>query len=306
VTPEALEAALEATMLANEQAIAAGEVPDLTDAIRRGVRWKPEPFADGEHFDLAHQVAARGWGDCDDLAPWLAAQLRASGEDPGARPRVYQSGPNRWHVVTETSDGQILDPSKWAGMGRKSARVTGVVGAIAKPFARPDNGGLVVMPHGGKFWARCDLPWPDGSGHLASHARARHPDDALDRAIAGALACGEMIDSPLTDRLQAAGEFLLSDRDEVGSLFGKIFKGIKSVAKSALPMAASLIPGGGIATSALSALTKGGGKRPKGAPQHPSGAVSVPLEQAAPKGHGQHMMLYYHPERAPGPVVMRF
>ena len=69
VTPQVLEAALEATTLANQNAIAAGEAPSLTDAIRGGLRWRPEPFMDGEHFDLAATAHRRGWGDCDDLAP---------------------------------------------------------------------------------------------------------------------------------------------------------------------------------------------------------------------------------------------
>ena len=143
VTPEALEAALEATSLANEQAVIRGEVPHAADAIRRGIKWQPEPFLDGEHFDLAHVVASRGWGDCDDLAPYLTGSLRASGEDPGARSRVYKTGPDRWHVVTETSDGEILDPSKWAGMGKKSAAVSGgIIGVIDRPFARMGEGAL--------------------------------------------------------------------------------------------------------------------------------------------------------------------
>lgn len=315
VTPQALEAALEATALANEQAIAAGEAPLVTDAIRRGLKWKPEPFTDGEHFDLAETAAKRGWGDCDDLAPWLAGQLRATGEDPGAVPRVYQSGENRWHVVVQTSDGRILDPSKWAGMGKKksSPTVVGVSGTVARPFARPDGGALCVVPHGGHYYARCDLPWDNGSAHLASHARGRTPEAALDRAVSGALICGEQIDSPLIERARAAGSILLTDpselisgADEVGNIFGKILKGAGGLLKHALPMAASIIPGGGIATSALSALTHGGGKKHgHGGETHPSGAVSVPLEPHA-EHDGQHMMLYYHPERAPGPVVMRF
>lgn len=307
VTPEALEAALEATALANEQAIAHGEVPPLSHAIKRGVKWKPEPYLDGEHFDLAHQVVSRGWGDCDDLAPWLAGELRATGEDPGAVPRVYKSGKNTWHVVVQTSDGQILDPSKWAGMKSRDAGNGGVHGLIATPFARVSGGALCCGPHQGKWWARCDMPWPDGTGHVASHARARTPEDALDYAVSGAMACGAVIDSPLVDRADAARQFLLADREEVGSFFGGLLK-------KALPFASSFIPGVGPIASmatktALSALSHGhGGKKPDGGTTHPSGAVSVPLEHAMPEGHegGQHMMLYYHPERAPGPVIMRF
>lgn len=320
VTAEGLEAALEATALANEQSIRRGEVPTLEEAIKKGVRWKPEPYLDGEHFDLAHQVAARKWGDCDDLAPWLAGQMRASGEDPGARPRVYKSGPDRWHVVVETSDGQILDPSKWAGMGKRSASsVVGVCGVTARPFARNCEGGLCVVPKDGKYWARVDLPFPDSDCHIASHGRARSPEEALHRAISGAIACGESIESPLCDRARLAGTMLLTDvssvsgEEEIGSLFKSLLKGVKGIAKGA----AGFIPGGSAALSAASALgklTKGGGHPHPTADSithGPTGAVSVPIATPGVPSYGgggsdHPMMLYYHPTAAAGPVVMRF
>jgi hypothetical protein len=317
-------------MLANEQAILNGEVPPLRDAIADGVRWKPEPFLDGEHFDLAHTVAQRGWGDCDDLAPWLGAEMRATGEDPGARPRVYKSGPDRWHVVTETSDGEILDPSRWAGMGKKSApSVSGVGGSIARPFARMGEGALCCVPQGGKWWSRVDLPFPGGvAGHIASHSAARTPEESLYRAIAGAVACGEEIDSELVERLRIMGAMLLSDTegmngleiggDDVGSFFGKLLKpfaaaasfipGVGPIASQAANMAANALnkkkkPK---AQSAVRALAKGGGKkRPtKDTITHaPTGAVSVPIEAPGSKSPA---MLYYHPAGSIGPVVMRF
>lgn len=276
VTPEALEAALEATSLANEQAIIRGEVPPLSEAIRKGVRWKPEPYLDGEHFDLSHEVAARGWGDCDDLAPWLTGELRASGEDPGARSRVYKTGKDRWHVVTETSDGTILDPSKWAGMGRKSAAVSGgIAGMTARPFARMGEGALCCVPHRGKYWSRVDLPFPDAAGHIASHACARTADESLYRAVAGAIACGEEIDSELCDRARVMGAMLLGDLagidgddGEVGSFFGKLLK-------KALPFAAGFIPGIGpiasqAAKTAISAAEKIAKKKKSGVPTTPA------------------------------------
>jgi hypothetical protein len=315
VTPEALEAALEATSLANEQAILRGEVPPLTEAISAGVRWKPEPYLDGEHFDLSHVVAARKWGDCDDLAPWLTGELRATGQDPGARSRVYKTGPDRWHVVTETSDGEILDPSKWAGMGRKKSSPTasGIIGVIDRPFARLGEGALCTVPHAGKYWSRVDLPFPGGvAGHVASHARSSTPEASLYRAMAGALACGDEIDSELCERARILGAMLLSNTDldelngdegDVGSFFGKLLKKV-------VPFAAGFIPGvGPIASSAskaamsalssatkhkpktaLSALSHGGGSASPTSDtiKHaPTGAVSVPIETptfAAPSG----------------------
>ena len=338
VTPEALEAALEATSLANEQAIIRGEVPPLTEAIRKGVRWKPEPFTDGEHFDLAHQVTARKWGDCDDLAPWLTGELRATGADPGAVSRVYKSGPDRWHVVTQTSDGEILDPSKWAGMGKKSApSVSGVHAVTARPFARMGEGALCCVPHRGQFWSRVDLPFPDAAGHIASHSRASTPEEALHRAIAGAIACGEEIDSDLCDRARMMGAVLLHDLNrmegvspEIGSFFGNLVKKAASFGTQFIPgvgpVASKLVDAGlNVADKAMRkkkgsapkpaapapktlvrALSKGQGE-PKPTPDTtthaPTGAVSVPI--ATPPANTP-AMLYYHPAGSIGPVVMRF
>lgn len=334
VTPEALEAALEATSLANEQAIIRGEVPPLTEAIRKGVRWKPEPFTDGEHFDLAHQVTARKWGDCDDLAPWLTGELRATGKDPGAVSRVYKSGPDRWHVVTQTSSGEILDPSKWAGMGKKSSpSVSGVHAVTAKPFARMGEGALCCVPHGNHYWSRVDLPFPGAAGHIASHSRARTPEESLYRAVAGAIACGEEIDSDLCDRARLMGAMLLRDLNhidgdsEIGSFFGNLVKKAASFGTQFIPgvgpLASKLVDAGlNVADKALRkkkgaaaepkslvrALTKGGG-RPNPTPDtvtHPaSGAVSVPIA-TSPASQSPPAMLYYHPANSIGPVVMRF
>lgn len=337
VTPEALEAALEATSLANEQAIIRGEVPPLTEAIRKGVRWKPEPFLDGEHFDLAHQVVSRKWGDCDDLSPWLTGELRASGQDPGAISRVYKSGPDRWHVVTETSDGKILDPSKWAGMGKKSGpSVSGVHAVTARPFARMGEGALCCVPHKGAYWSRVDLPFPDAAGHIASHSRARTPEQALYRAIAGAIACGEEIDSDLCDRARMLGTMLLGDlRDvdgdsEIGSFFGNLIKKAASFGAGFIPgvgpIASKLVDAGlNAADKAMAKKKKGGAAPAAAAPQTlvrelsqgggqprptadtvthaPTGAVSVPI--ATPPSSNP-AMLYYHPANSIGPVVMRF
>jgi hypothetical protein len=332
--------------LANAEAIRRGEIPHVEDAIRAGVKWRPEPFLDGEHFDLGHQVQNRGWGDCDDLAPWLTGSLRASGEDEDAITRIVKTGKNRWHALTQLSDGSILDPSKWAGMGRKSsASQHGVVGMVARPFAHPGSGAICVMPGGGRWWARCDVPWGDGStSHLASHGRGRTPDEALHRAVSGAMVCGEQIDSPVTDRLRDVASLLLTDRDElladdgqVGSIFGSILKVVKGplgmIANPAGALAAhtltdkqfsgaraaalnTLVPGAGgalahMGDSALSALTHGGGRSmAPGAIRDPrTGAVSVPLEagdhESFDPKQSSHAMIFYHPIGSPGPVVVR-
>jgi hypothetical protein len=187
VTAPVLDAALEATTQAATSQMTAGEAPTFTDLLRQGVRWQPERFTDGEHFDLPSVVAERGNGDCDDLAPALAAELRATGADPHAVARVVRSGPERWHAIVELSDGRIVDPSRMAGMkGSRSVR-----GALARPMAAVGESGLAIVPWRGEWWARTDVP--SGEGHFASHAHDRDLRRALDRSIGGAVVCGSCV-----------------------------------------------------------------------------------------------------------------
>jgi hypothetical protein len=281
VSPEVLESVLEATARANSAAMAAGEVPSLSDSLRAGLKWKPEPFTDGEHFDLASVAAKRGWADCDDLSPWLVSEMRAAGEP--ARSRVYRSGPGKFHVVVQDSTGKIHDPSRWAGM--KGQAPAGISGALARPMLPGAVCGMVVVPHAGRWHARVDVPWPGHrSAHVASTARSRTVDGALERAMAGAIGVGQAIGADVDD-LAVIGEALLrpSDEDEVG-IFGSLGK-----------MASSLVPGGSMIYDAATGLMKKGGKGKGGgaAPVAPGGAGTEPS------------WVMYQPTGAPGPTVVR-
>jgi hypothetical protein len=166
-----LDAALEATTRLNESMLKSGSVPTFDDGLKSGIRWKPEPPG-AEHFDHAHEVMTRKWGDCDDLAPWHAASLRHTGEDPGARAIVRRSGPRRWHAIVQRSDGSIEDPSRAAGMGQSSVvggDYEGIVGAAVPLMYEPPShavGGAYIVkpaiamrPFAGQWQARADLPW---------------------------------------------------------------------------------------------------------------------------------------------------
>jgi hypothetical protein len=148
------------------------------------VKWKPENFRDGEHFDLGKTVQQRGWGDCDDLAPALAAELRATGRDPGARAVVRKSGPNLWHAVTQGSDGRIYDPSKAAGMGKeRGVQGTSIMGMIA-------SGPVLGLRRVGNRWAsRLDLP-SDSPLALCGLALRDSPLDAITEAVDTATVVG--------------------------------------------------------------------------------------------------------------------
>ena len=71
-----LDAALESVTRLNESLLASGEIPSFQAALHRGIKWKPEPPG-AEHFDHGRTVLARGWGDCDDLAPYEAASMNS-------------------------------------------------------------------------------------------------------------------------------------------------------------------------------------------------------------------------------------
>lgn len=164
VSEDTLGAFLDLATDAAQHDVEQGAVPPLSDAIEQGmVKWKPEDSAPGdESFDRPRDVFERGHGDCDDLGPWWAAELRASDEDPEARAIAYQSGPTRWHVVVQRGDGSVDDPSRWAGMGRALDGREGRRPAIVEPMADTEH--AVVGFHrsrSGLWTARMDVPIDD-------------------------------------------------------------------------------------------------------------------------------------------------
>jgi hypothetical protein len=209
VSPAVIDAALEAVTRLDESMIRTGAVPLFRDqAGAGGVQWAPEPFSD-EHFDHAATALQRGWADCDDLAPWHAASLRASGEDPGAFARVVSTGPTTYHAIVQRSDGAIDDPSLESGMNGK--RVSGGPGDVLNIQATdPRTGRLYVgalpasvaplRPHGpaisvrkvGALWiGRCDLPWGDHSYAMSATCTGDTSTRALVNAIAGVVSVAD-------------------------------------------------------------------------------------------------------------------
>lgn len=178
--PDVLNASLEAVTRTNEHLLASQAVPLADEAIAEGVKWKPEPPGD-EHFDHAETVIRRGHGDCDDLAPYKAASLRHTGEDPDARAIVIRSGPTRWHAVVERGDGSIDDPSADAGMYEYHAPVQAKL--------RGPNGKTHIASKNvnGVWCARCDVPWRGSNYALSGHAMARTQARAVGRAVEGAM-----------------------------------------------------------------------------------------------------------------------
>jgi hypothetical protein len=269
VSRPVLDAALEATTRLNEALIKSGEVPPFRKAVN-AVRWKPEPPGD-EHFDHAKVVLGRGWGDCDDLAPWHAASLRATGEDRGAKAFVKKSGPTRWHAVVQRSDGSVDDPSREAGMGRTNGvlgaslplmmrpKASAVVGEVGTYIARPQLALRPVRDKTGQVeaWqARADLPWHWVPGRSPADVAmvSLHASPVSSQAVAGA--CNGLIDigeandvsDDVLDRAAAirdmadgatweeiADEYGEEHADAAGHIVGSFFSGITKKLKRIVP-----------------------------------------------------------------------
>jgi hypothetical protein len=283
-----LDAALEAVTRLNETLLERGQVPEFTTALDKlGIQWKPEPPG-AEHFDHAGVVMKRRWGDCDDLAPWHAASLRHSGEDPDAKAVVYQSGPRRWHAVVQRGSGEIDDPSKEAGMGRhrgnRGASVAPMVtsagsAVVGSYLLRPS---IALRPVYGQWQARADIPWQWREKSLLPQPSANdmamttlHTSPVASTALTGAInGAIHLADSSgfadedhlqrlaaIADAAQGCGWADLAEvygEDHANaaiSVVGSFWGSIANVAKKALPVvskAVQFIPGvGPVASSAL-------------------------------------------------------
>ena len=207
VNEHVLDPGLELVTRVNERLIAEGRVPSFDDALKLGVRWKPEPVGQPESFDHAAVVmAGPRWGektpvgDCDDLAPYAAASMRASGEDPGAKAVVRRSGPGLWHAYVKRSDGSTRDPSEEAGMNAVSGSSVVGVGAAVVPCMFPPCGSVVgglgprpalalrrIVTRKGNvgFDARCDVPINGTDWALSTTERRRTASQAIVGAIMG-------------------------------------------------------------------------------------------------------------------------
>jgi hypothetical protein len=106
----AFEAGIEGLTQQNEELLSARRLPPI---YASGVVYRKERKDDWRSAD---KVDASGWGDCEDLASWRAAELRTSGIDPAAWVHVYRSGPARYHAVVGRGDGTVEDPSYILGM----------------------------------------------------------------------------------------------------------------------------------------------------------------------------------------------
>lgn len=276
---DALDAALEASTASQTPLIATGHLPTFGKALRHGrVEWRPEPPGD-EHFDGASTVLKRGWGDCDDLAPWHAASLRASGADKRARAVAKRSGPHKWHAVVKRGDGSIEDPSAAAGMydfkrrhGISGADMVDGVDAPMWPSMFGPRAGVAVLPE--HLWtARTDVPDLAYPWAWSNVSYGRTPAQAARKSIVGALGFTERADAEIDEadyaRLAGLADLLSgATEDEVAEAFDEIY-GEESVgflpallpaaASLAAPLVSKILPGGKKKKTAPAAAPPPGG-----------------------------------------------
>lgn len=232
VSRRVLAPVLEAATRLNEDMIRAGEVPTIDEALKKGLfKWKPEPPGE-ERVDNAETVLARGWGDCDDLAPWAAASDRATGKDPGATADLYKSGEHRWHAIQKRSDGSVRDPSLEAGMRKHEGIFAPTVALAASPTevsggARRPTVSLrpVRVKHCVGWQARADMPMSDTDSALVALHYAPTAANAAIGAVAGAArlahVCGTMVEPDTWEPLDAiAGCLAGLDVKDVRSMCG--------------------------------------------------------------------------------------
>jgi hypothetical protein len=89
-------------------------VPPLYDS---GVVYRPEHPDEWQTLDI---VRARGYGDCEDLSTWRAAELQEEGVNAFAD--LYPVRPGKWHAIVVLPNGTIEDPSARLGMLRYARR----------------------------------------------------------------------------------------------------------------------------------------------------------------------------------------
>lgn len=229
--PAAFEAALEGLTRVNEALLVAPAVggPALPQLYESGVVYKNEPRDVWRH---AGDVAAEGWGDCEDLSAWRAAELRVSGDDPDARVAVYKSGPSRYHAVVARGDGTVEDPSRVLGMGAKPMRRTPKHAVIIGEDPTPDERGITfeVMKVPGKGWGGAAgwrgviripigvMPLPAGypssvapgvptsAAIVTAGPTSSSPSSAVQKA-AGALMNNSAVMNTVTDNLKKMGPY---------------------------------------------------------------------------------------------------
>lgn len=90
--------------------------PETPGLYESGIRYRDDSADQFDRFRDIPLVLQSRWGDCDDLVPWRAAELRAAGVP--ARPIIIsgRNGSYLYHTIVQLPDGNTEDPSRILGM----------------------------------------------------------------------------------------------------------------------------------------------------------------------------------------------
>lgn len=209
-------AALEGLTRVNELIL--DKNPDFPPLYGAGIRWKNKRH---DNWRRADMIARDGWGDCEGISAWRAAELRRGrgvdgAYDPDARVNCYHTGPKKYHAIVMRGDDTIEDPSVVCGMQvrptmpRNRAEMNYLNGMWPSP--RPQ--GLELLPASvvvgwaddddpgistdfqtspdGQTQAEIKIPMADGTALVAK------TQGALDKATATARAANMLADTATT------------------------------------------------------------------------------------------------------------
>lgn len=208
-----------------------------------GVRYRVEPPG-RERWQLPSETRAVGYGDCEDLASYRAADLIFSGEDRAATVVTYQSAPGVRHCIVRRGDGSREDPSRRLGMGSRQdheerAELRAGLGGDAMPGENGIRWNVRRLPRGGYegevillldpgLRRRMNIEGVDDVGPeappagIAIRARGRSKGDAATRTMA---AVASVVSSPLVQAMLPPGALLaLKAAQSVAKLFRGLFK----------------------------------------------------------------------------------
>ena len=110
----ALYAALARLVARNEAVARRRKLPPI---LTSGVRYEREKLKRGqpEHWQVADTLLRNRRGDCEDIACYEVARLRAMGVR--AAPLLEHQVGGYYHCVVQLPDGRVYDPCLGVGMG---------------------------------------------------------------------------------------------------------------------------------------------------------------------------------------------
>lgn len=115
LTPETLQILLDALFKLDLAYLRSN--PSTPLLYQAGVRYQREPRG-RERWASVPIVRRLGFGDCEDLGCWRAAELNLRGEParPFSTHKILPSGGVLYHIRVQRGNGTIEDPSRILGM----------------------------------------------------------------------------------------------------------------------------------------------------------------------------------------------